>query len=315
MRQIVHDELPIVKALLLETLKVSEYRSIERLGGMTNHTYKVELWNGDMYVVRIPGAGTEKLIDRAAEKISALLACRLGIDAQIISFGEGGEKVSAYIQGAITLKEDDFSNPEMLEKVAAVFRKLHDSGADTGVSFDFFDMVSRYESNIQAAELKLFDDYEETKTQIIRLKAYIDKHAICRYVPCHNDPLCENWVMDSNGKLHLIDWEYAGMNDPMWDLADFAVEAVLLSEQENILLQCYFGRKPERWEALSFFANKLYLDFLWSLWGLARAPYEGESMTEYGAQRYGRLKRNLSALLKEFTDMELKSIGIKHERN
>ena len=214
MRQIVHDELPIVKALLLETLKVSEYRSIERLGGMTNHTYKVELWNGDMYVVRIPGAGTEKLIDRAAEKISALLACRLGIDAQIISFGEGGEKVSAYIQGAITLKEDDFSNPEMLEKVAAVFRKLHDSGADTGVSFDFFDMVSRYESNIQAAELKLFDDYEETKTQIIRLKAYIDKHAICRYVPCHNDPLCENWVMDSNGKLHLIDWEYAGMSYP-----------------------------------------------------------------------------------------------------
>ena len=315
MRQIVHDELPIVKALLLDTLKVSEYRSIERLGGMTNHTYKVELWNGDMYVVRIPGAGTEKLIDRDAEKISALLACRLGIDAQIISFGEGGEKVSAYIQGAITLKEDDFSNPEMLEKVAAVFRKLHDSGVDTGVSFDFLDMVSRYESNIHAAGLKLFDDYEEIKTQIIRLKAYIDKHAIYRCVPCHNDPLCENWVMDSNGKLHLIDWEYAGMNDPMWDLADFAVEAVLLSEQENILLQCYFGRKPERWEALSFFANKLYLDFLWSLWGLARAPYEGESMTEYGEQRYGRLKRNLSVFLKEFTDMELKTISILHERN
>ena len=291
------DDLRIEK-LTSEVLGVQTYEKAERMGGLTNRTYKVTLENQKIYVVRIPGEGTEELINRADEKISTLLACKLGIDAQLLYFGKTGEKVTVYIDGAQVLSPDAVRKTDSLEKVALLLRKLHTCNENTGVFFDVFDMATSYERIILSTHVALYDDYDSVKSQVLEIRQELENNSI-ELVPCHNDPLCENWVLDSEGRLYLIDWEYAGMNDGMWDLADVSIEAALSAQQEDILLTTYFGRTATDEERKRFHANKLYLDYLWTLWGKARVPFDGEAMEEYAAERYARLKNNLNIYMDE----------------
>lgn len=297
-----HD-LTQIESILFKVFGIDHYTSIERLGGLTNHSYKVELSNGDTFVIRLPGEGTETLINRKDEKISTELACKLGIDAQLLYFGENGEKVTRYIDGAKTMSASDFADEGKLEKVAEVLRKLHTSDCDTKIPFEVFDMAADYEEIIRSNSVPLFDDYEEVRAQIMSIKQYIDLHTATSRVPCHNDPLCENWVLDSTGKLYLIDWEYAGMNDGMWDLADVSIEAGLSDAHDEVLLNYYLQGSLTPADKMRFQANKLYLDFLWSLWGKARVPFDGEPMERYAFDRYIRLKENLDIFHKTFTEI------------
>lgn len=97
--KIYNDELNIRK-VLKKVLGDVNCICVERMGGLTNRTYKIELESGEIYVVRIHGEGTEELICRADEKVSTQLACELGIDAPMLYFGEDGTKVTKYIKGA-----------------------------------------------------------------------------------------------------------------------------------------------------------------------------------------------------------------------
>ena len=281
-----------IEKLLAEVLGIRTYEKAERMGGLTNRTYKVTLENQKIYVVRLPGEGTEELINRADEKTSTMLACELGIDTQLLYFGRTGEKVTAYIDGAQTLSPETIRQRENLEKAAVLLRKLHICSRNTGVPFDVFDMAAAYERIIASNHVALYDDYDVIKSQVLAIRRELETGGDT-LVPCHNDPLCENWVLDGEGRLYLIDWEYAGMNDSMWDLADVSIEAALSAQQDDILLTAYFGRKATDEEYRRFYANKLYLDYLWTLWGKTRVPFDGETMEEYAAERYARLKRNL----------------------
>lgn len=301
MKAIVEADILHIQKLLWDVLSASDYRHIERLGGLTNHTYRVNLNDGKSYVIRLPGEGTEELINRADERVSTQLACDLGIDARMLHFGEKGQKVTCYIEGAKTLCASSFEDFDILRKAAEVLRVLHTCGVDTKVPFDVFDMAAGYEKIITENAVALFDDYEEIKAQVMKIRSFVTAHAPAPAVPCHNDPLCENWVLSESGKLHLIDWEYAGMNDGMWDLADVSIEADFSAAQDSALLHCYFGREPVQEESVRFHANKLYLDFLWSLWGKARVPFDGDAMETYGLERYIRLKKNLQVFLNRFS--------------
>lgn len=286
-----------IKELLFRVLGEDKYAKLERMGGLTNRTYKVTLFDGHTFVVRLPGEGTESLIDRDSEKTSTMLACKLGIDTQLLYFSESGEKVSAYIEGAVTMSPQSLQQPQNLVKVAQLLHKLHTCNQDTGIPFDVFDMAASYESIIESHRIPLYEDYTAVKTGVFALKQEIDLHPVS-LVPCHNDPLCENWVLSGDSRMYLIDWEYAGMNDGMWDLADVSIEASLTPDQEEILLTAYFNRMPSPEERKRFCANKIYLDFLWTLWGKARIPFDGEPMDVYAAGRYTRLKENLTRFTK-----------------
>ena len=290
---VLHVDIPIIKELLLNVFNSSEYSELERMGGLTNHSYKVTLMNGDDYVVRIPGEGTAAMINRNHEKCSTELACKIGIDAPLLYFGADGAKVTKYIYGAKTMSIQTMRNAENLKQAAKILHKLHSCAEDTGVPFEIFDMVSTYEQIIQNYGVPFYDDYDAIKAQIMTIKQRVDAQSEISKVPCHNDVLCENWVLDGYGKMFLIDWEYAGMNDGMWDLADLSIEAALSYEQDEYLLTSYFERVPTAAEKERFQANKLYLDLLWSLWGKTRVPFAGEEMELYALERYLRLKQKL----------------------
>ena len=268
-------------------------QTIERMGGLTNRTYKVSTNQGKAYVVRIPGEGTEDMIRRSDEKISTLLACELGIDANLLFWRDyDGAKVTEYIQGAVTLNRDQLKLPEIIRNVAVVFKKLHSCNVDTGVRFDVFDMADTYERVIKAHDVEMYPDYEEIRRIIMDIRKQSEDISSACIVPCHNDPLPENWIYGKD-QLYLIDWEYAGMNDSMWDLADVSIESDYNDTDDENLLTEYLGVEPSIADKTRFMANKLYVDYLWTLWGKARVPFDGAEMEAYALGRYQRLKNNL----------------------
>lgn len=291
-RKIIKEDIGKVKELLFHVFNVNDYTTISRLGGMTNRSYHVTLSSGEEVIIRIPGEGTEELICRADEKVSTELACSLKIDAELLYFGDDGAKVSKYIKNAVTMNAALLREEKHIEDVVRIFKTLHSSNIDTNVSFEVFDMASNYESIIKKNNVALYEDYEDIKNTIMQIKDQVDFFAGNTKVPCHNDSLCENWVY-GDGRMYLVDWEYAGMNDGMWDLADVSIEADYTDENDAFMLSLYFGRTPTQNEVKQFIANKLYLDYLWTLWGLTRVTYDGAFMQNYADKRYQRLKMNL----------------------
>ena len=292
MADIIQKDLAGVSKLLVKVLGKDDYKSIERLGGLTNHTYHVTFADGAQYVVRIPGEGTEELIVRSDEQKSTELACRLGVDAKLLYFGDDGSKVTEFIKNAVTMSSETLKDPLRIAQVADIFNIMHSSGEDTGVPFEVFDMAAGYEKIIEDMKVPMFDDYAESKSTVMEIKAEIDGALDIKKVPCHNDPLCENWVVGGD-RMYLIDWEYAGMNDGMWDIADVSIEAGFNDEQDMLLLEKYLKRTPEAIDKKHFLASKLYVDYLWTLWAKARVPYDGQPMEDWAVERYARLKDNI----------------------
>ena len=292
-RQIIEQDIAKVQALVQKVLGVDGYKSMARMGGLTNHTYHVTLDDSSEYVVRIPGDGTEELIVRSDEKISTTLACDLGIDAEMLYFGDDGSKVTRYIPNAVTMSAATLHEKEHIDQMAAIFRKLHTCGVDTGVPFEVFDMAAGYEKIIRDKNVPMYDDYAQVKATVMAIKAQVDAHGIAPKVPCHNDALCENWVV-GDGRMYLIDWEYAGMNDGMCDLADVSIEAGFDAEHDEMFLRSYLERQPNTDDKKHFLASKLYVDYLWTLWAKARVPYDGQPMEDWATERYARLKENIN---------------------
>lgn len=225
------------------------------------------LMDGAEYVVRIAGEGTEELINRSHERASTTLACELGIDAELLYFGKDGLKATKYIPNAVTMSAESLHEETHIKQMAEISQTLHQCGKDTGVPFDVFEMAVGYEKIIQNLKVPMYDDYQECKQKVMNIKSQIDSVMDITLVPCHNDALCENWV-EGDGRMFLIDREYAGMNDRMWDLSD-------VLDQKH------------------FLANKIYVDYLWTLWAKARVPYDGQPMEDWAAERYERLKENI----------------------
>lgn len=297
-REIESADIPKLRELMQLVFGDGEWKDISRLGGMTNHSYKITRNDGEEYLVRIPGEGTEEMINRTDERKSTELACRLGIDSPLLYFGDDGRKVMKFIRDPQPMSEEVMRKKENLLQAADIFRRLHTCGEDTGVRFEVFEMAALYEKIIRDGGVAFYDDYSDVKQTVMDIKAAVDADGEAPRVPCHNDSLVGNWVLDRDGKLYLIDWEYSGMNEAMWDLSCLSIEVDYSEENDADLLDAYYGRSATVAEHKAFIAAKLYVDYLWTLWGLTRVPFDGDFMQEYADGRYIRLKKNIEAYKK-----------------
>lgn len=284
-----------IRSIFEEKLNISfADGTVNRLGGLTNFNYKVDV-AGKSYVVRLPGKGTESLINRHDEYLATKLTNEIRIDAENIYFDAStGIKVSRYIEEAVTMNESLVKETPNMEHIARVFHKLHHCGKSIPVNFDVFDKIVEYENLLNAEEGDFFwPDYSEIRKEIYGLKSLYQSFSV-RPVICHNDPLCENFVLGRNG-MYLVDWEYAGMNDPMWDLADIFIEGSFNECEEALFKSYYFNVEASEEEEMRILMNKIFLDFLWSLWGKQRYAC-GEDLNDYANMRYERAKENLKKL-------------------
>ena len=120
--QIEPRDIPKIKEVLQIVFFDSEYQAIRRLGGLTNRSYKIIRKNGMEYVVRIPGEGTENLINRRDERTSTKLGCKLNIDSELLYFGDDGTKVMKFISNSQPMSAQVLQKQEIIKQAAGIFK-------------------------------------------------------------------------------------------------------------------------------------------------------------------------------------------------
>ena len=256
-------------------------------GGITNHNVKVSL-DGEAFVLRVTGKDTELLgIDRRAELEATRAAAAVGVGPEVVDFIEPqGWLVTRFIPGAIPPVEWLRQSPG-LARVAAALRAVHDGPPIPG-EFDSFRVVETYRATAAARGRDMPGGVEWAWGIASRIEAGRGR---IEPRPCHNDLLNANFI-DDGERLRIVDWEYAGMGDPFFDLANFAVNHELDSAGRATLLTAYFGEVPAdaaaRLELMRFMS-----DFREAMWGVVQSAvsaldfdFEG-----YADEHFRRMER------------------------
>jgi thiamine kinase-like enzyme len=248
-------------------------------GGITNRNFKVEC-DGRFYVLRIGGRDTHLLgIDRRAEHQAATVAAELGVGPEVVAFLEPeGYLVTRFVEGA-PLPPEEIRRPEVLGDVALLIRRVHE-GPRIPARFDSFRVVEAYRASAVAHGVEVPADYDRAKVVADRIEAALGPRA---QSPCHNDLLNANFIRGPTG-IQIVDWEYAGMGDRFFDLANFTVNHELDDDHERLLLDTYFGEVRERdWAHLR--VMRFMSDFREAMWGVVQ---QGISEIEFDFVAYTR---------------------------
>jgi thiamine kinase-like enzyme len=262
--------------------------TVTRLAGLTNINYLVERGD-DRLVLRLPGAGTSEYIDRTAEEVAARSAADAGVNAEVVFFDAAdGLMVTRFVEGAATMNAERFLDLGAVARAGKAFRKLHTTAAPFAVDFQLFAMIDDYKRLLAEKGTALPDGYEEAEAQADATRRALEATAR-PLVPSHCDPLCENFL-DTGERMVVIDYEYSGNNDPMWDLGDLSVEGLFSPEQDAALLRAYFDGDPPAHEVGRMVAYKAMCDLLWTLWGVIQHA-NGNPVDDFWAYAVGRFKR------------------------
>jgi thiamine kinase-like enzyme len=276
-------------------LAVSGDLAIERIGGLTNRNYKVTL-GPERYVLRLAGAGTSEYIDRAAEAHNARVAAAAGVNAKVLHLEvESGTMLARYIDDSLTMSEAAFKDLGRVERAGSTFRRMHRHTEPFTGRFDVFAQIDEYLALLRRNQARIPDGYEALQKEAdVARRVLSERPAMLS--PCHNDPLAENFL-DAPERMYLVDWEYAGMNDPMWDLGDLSVEAGFGPEQDEALLGAYFEGTPPAAQRGRMVLAKGLCDLVWTLWGLLQVMNDNpaEDFWGYSINRFERCKRLLAS--------------------
>jgi thiamine kinase-like enzyme len=197
--------------------------------------------------------------------------------------------VTRYIESAETMSPEKFrSRAGSPARAGEAFRKLHSSGAKFNFRFELFAMIDDYLKILSTKDVELPAGYHDVVREAGKVRAALEAHPL-PLVACHCDPLCENFL-DTGNRMWVVDWEYSGMNDPMWDLGDLSVEASFDAEQENEMIRAYFGDEPSPAERGRIVIYKAMCDLLWTLWGLIQLA-SGNPADDFRAYADGRFAR------------------------
>jgi thiamine kinase-like enzyme len=269
---------------------------VERLGGLTNLVFRIDL-DGENFVLRLPGKGTEEYISRANEAQAAKEAARVGVSPGVLHLDpEKGIMVTRLVESAVTMSPAQFKSIHgSPARAGRVFRKLHSSDARFNFRFELFTMIDDYLKILATKDIDLPAGYHDVVKEAETVRAALDAHPL-PLVACHCDPLCENFL-DTGERMWLVDWEYSGMNDPMWDLGDLSVEGLFTPEQDEEMIIAYFGGEPSAADRGRIVIYKAMCDLLWTLWGLIQHANQNpvDDFWAYAVNRFERCKALMAA--------------------
>ncbi len=263
-----------------------------RLGGLTNKNLLVDTLQGK-FVLRVPGEGTAEYINRLSEKHAAMVTSELGVNAPVLYFDEvSGVQLCAFIENALTMNSETFRDLSAVARAARSFSKVHTSGASFKNRFELFQMIDNYLQILEGKGAKLPEGFDAVRLEAGTVRTALNRHPT-PVVPCHCDPLAENFL-DDGKQMFIIDWEYSGNNDPMWDLGDLCVEAGFNEEQEEALFSAYFADgKPRPFDRGRMVLHKAMCDLLWTLWGVIQHANQNpaDDFWAYSLKRFERCKK------------------------
>lgn len=234
--------------------------------GITNRNFRVDI-GGEAFVVRISGRDTELLgIDREAEHRAATAAADAGVAPEVVAYlPEHGALVTRFVEGD-PLPPEHLERREVLERVVASVRAIHAMAPIPSV-FDPFRVVENYRETASARGVPIpaaFDVAHE-RARAIEL-AFAASPFPER--PCHNDLLNANFIL-ADGRVIIVDYEYAGMGDPVFDLGNFSINNGISEDAQLSLLELYFGRvTPANLARLKLM--RIMSDFREAMWGVVQ---------------------------------------------
>ena len=242
-------------------VEVDEIKNITVLKkGMTNRSFLFECQN-KKYIMRIPGEGTDHLINRKEEAdVYQALENRQICDDVLYMNPENGYKITAYLEDATNC---DAENWNEVEACMTKLREFHELNLKVEHRFDIFGQIDFYES-LWNGEKSYFKDYEKTKTAIFELKKWIDTLEKNETL-VHIDAVPDNFLFTKDG-IRIIDWEYAGMQDPHVDIAMFSIYSLYSKEQVDHLIDLYFKGEVSPVIRTKIYAYIASAGLLWSNW-------------------------------------------------
>jgi len=234
-------------------------------GGITNSNYRVDT-GGESFVLRIAGADTELLgISRDHEHAANLAAGKLGIAPEVVyMIRPEGYLVTRFIS-ARPFPPEEITQPENIRRVMGVVRKIHSMPELPG-TFSVFRTVEDYAEIARRYEVEFPEKFDWLLERAHEAEAAIESD-IEALRPCHNDLLNANFLIDD--RIYVLDWEYAGMGDIFFDLANFSDHHELSDEQDRWLLECYFGETTDK-QIAHLKIMKVMSDLREAMWALVQ---------------------------------------------
>src|SRR5438034_6890585 len=233
-------------------------------GGITNRNFLVEVTGRrDRYVIRLAGNDTHLLgISREVEHAATVAAAGVGVGPEVMAFiRPEGYLVTRFIEGS-PVPDEVIHRPETIERVAASLRRIHDGPPIPGL-FVPLRIVEAYRALALARGVAIPPEYD--------LAAAIGRRIelACLAIPveirpCHNDLLNANFI-DDGQRIRIVDWEYAGMGDPFFDLGNFSINHQLDEAGEDDLLAAYGGDDRGALTLMRFMS-----DFREAMWGVGQ---------------------------------------------
>jgi len=261
-------------------------------GGITNRNFRVDAaGTDDRWVIRLAGNDTHLLgISREVEHAATVAAAGVGVGPEVTAFiRPEGYLVTRFIVGA-PVTDAAVHRPETLRRVADSLRRIHDGPAIPGL-FVPLRIADAYRALAIARGVPIPPEYDLAAAIGRRIEGALLAAPI-ELRPCHNDLLNANFI-DDGVRIRIIDWEYAGMGDPFFDLGNFSINHELTAAEDEILLGAYDGSvRPDRLARLTLM--RVVSDFREAMWGVLQ---QGVSTLDvdfvaYAAASFDRLLRN-----------------------
>ena len=269
--------------------------------GMTNRSFLFSC-KDKKYIMRIPGEGTDQLINRRQEAaVYQTIAGRRICDEIAYINPENGYKITEYLDGA---RVCDAEKEEDLQKCMKKLREFHGQKLRVDHSFDLFGQMEYYESLWEGTP-SAYKDYEKTKAHVLQLKDYIEANA-GGWVLTHIDAVPDNFLfVEENGKeeIRLIDWEYAGMQDPHVDIAMFCIYSLYKKEQVDHLIDLYFEGNCDDRTRIKIYCYIAVCGLLWSNWCEYKRKL-GVEFGEYSLRQYRYAKDYYKIVQQELGEEE-----------
>lgn len=243
--------------------KATDLKVSSLAGGITNENFRIEV-NGGVFVLRIPGADTELLgIVRSTECAVSRIAGKTGIGPEVIYVIEPeGYLVTNFIEGHQPALEE-LGQQENIRRVVEVIRRIHEM-ASVSETFSPFRVVENAVEISRRFKVDFPDNFGWMIEQMNFAERALLKSPFALRL-CHNDLLNANFLDD--GQIRILDWEYAGMGDPVFDLANFSVHHEFKDEQDRWLLESYFGEVTSaNWARIKLL--KVISDFREAMWAM-----------------------------------------------
>lgn len=276
---------------------INEIQKIESLKkGMTNNSY-IFTHHGINYIVRIPGEGTDKIINRHNELEVYRAIEGKGICDDLVYFNaESGLKISRYLENVRCCNCLDLIDLNVCMKK---LKDFHDLKLQVHHTFDLFGNIEFYEK--LRGKDSIYKDYYTTKRNVLKLRNFISNN-IDQFSLSHIDSVPDNFLFhkDSNGNicLQLTDWEYAGMQDPHVDIAMFCIYSLYDLNNVDKLIDIYFNGNVSKKTRIKIYCYIAVCGLLWSNWCEYKSSL-GIEFGDYSICQYRYAKDYYSIAIKE----------------